>query len=135
MDISIINWWAVLAAAISTFVLGGLWYSNLLFGKAWAKENNFTDADLAASNKARIFGFAFIWAVVMAFNLAMLLNSTLEDYSYATKAAFMISFGGISSSIFTIGLFEQKSTRYMLINAGYTIVSYIIMAFIISVWS
>ena len=29
-----INWLAVLAAAVSSFVLGGLWYS-ALFAKAW----------------------------------------------------------------------------------------------------
>ena len=43
MDYSTINYFAVLAAAVSTFVLGGLWYSPMLFGKAWMRANNFTE--------------------------------------------------------------------------------------------
>jgi len=31
------NVWAVLAAAVSSFVLGGLWYSPALFGPAWQR--------------------------------------------------------------------------------------------------
>ena len=30
-----INWLAVLVAGISAFVVGGIWYSPALFGKAW----------------------------------------------------------------------------------------------------
>jgi hypothetical protein len=55
MDFSTINYLAVLVAALSTFVLGGLWYSPMLFGKAWMQLNNFTDADLQTFSKARMF--------------------------------------------------------------------------------
>ncbi len=33
-----INFLAVLVAALSSFMLGGLWYSNALFGMAWREE-------------------------------------------------------------------------------------------------
>ena len=39
-----INHLAVLVAALSTFLLGGLWWSPVLFEKAWKQENQFTDA-------------------------------------------------------------------------------------------
>ena len=32
-----VNWLAVLAAAISAFLLGGLWYSPALFQKTWQR--------------------------------------------------------------------------------------------------
>ena len=38
------NIWAVLAAAASGFVLGGLWYSPALFGKAWQREIGLSEA-------------------------------------------------------------------------------------------
>jgi GNAT superfamily N-acetyltransferase len=31
---------AVLLAAVSSFILGGLWYSSALFGRAWKTANN-----------------------------------------------------------------------------------------------
>ena len=34
---------AVIAAALATFVLGGLWYSPALFGRAWQREAGVTE--------------------------------------------------------------------------------------------
>ena len=73
MDFSKINYLAVLVAALSTFLLGGLWYSPMLFGKAWMRTNKFTDADLQTFSKARMFGWSFVFSLVMALNLAMFL--------------------------------------------------------------
>ena len=58
MDISTINWLAVIAAALSNFLLGGLWYSPMLFGNAWAKENGLDEQDLKKGT-AKILGFSF----------------------------------------------------------------------------
>ena len=74
MDISILNWFAVIVAALSNFLIGGLWYSPILFGKVWMKENNFSDDDLKKGNMPKIFGLTFLFSIVMAFNLAMYLN-------------------------------------------------------------
>ena len=49
MDIRQLNIWAILVAAISAFVVGGLWYS-VLFGTAWKKANGFTDASVPKGN-------------------------------------------------------------------------------------
>ena len=46
-----VNWLAVLAAAISAFVLGGLWYSPVLFLKAWQRGTGL-DRRAAAERRA-----------------------------------------------------------------------------------
>jgi hypothetical protein len=134
MDFSTINWLAVLVAALSTFIIGGLWYSPLLFGKAWMKENNLTDEGLKGTNMGRVFGLAFLWSLVMAINLAMFLNDKNTDLSWGAAAGFLAGFGWVAMAIFIIGLFERRSTRYMLINAGYMIVSFVIMGVILGGW-
>jgi hypothetical protein len=53
MDMSTINWWAVLVAGISSFVLGGVWYSPALFGNAWMKDNNLTMEEIKKGNMGR----------------------------------------------------------------------------------
>ncbi len=60
MDMNSINWLAVLVAGVSAFVLGGVWYSPALFGKAWMKENKMTVEEVQKGNKAGIFGWAFV---------------------------------------------------------------------------
>ncbi|MGB4971685.1 MAG: DUF1761 domain-containing protein, partial [Cyclobacteriaceae bacterium] len=51
-----LNYWAILVSALSTFLIGGLWYSPAVFGKAWMKENGLTEEDLKKGNMAKIFG-------------------------------------------------------------------------------
>ena len=41
-----VNWIAIVVAAVGSFVLGGLWYSPVLFGKAWQREAGLTDEKL-----------------------------------------------------------------------------------------
>jgi hypothetical protein len=134
MDFSTINWFAVITAAIFNFLLGGLWYSPLLFGKAWQKENNFTDDDLKKGNMAKIFGFSFLWSIIMAANLGLFLAGPNTDLIWGMTAGLLTGLGWVAMAIFTIGLFERKSVRYMLINAGYMTVSFTIMGLIIGAW-
>jgi hypothetical protein len=129
-----INWLAVLAAAVSTFALGGLWYSPALFGRAWMSVNNLTEADLAKSNMMKIFGLALIFAVIMAANLAAFLAEPKTNASWGATAGFLAGFGWVALGIATIALFERRSWKYILINGGYMTVSFVIMGLIIGAW-
>ncbi len=129
-----INWLAVLAAAVSTFVLGGLWYSKALFGRAWMSANNFSESDLAKSNMLKIFGLSLIFAVIMAANLAAFLAEPKTTAAWGATAGFLAGFGWVALAIATIGLFERRSWKYILINGGYMTVSFVIMGLIIGAW-
>jgi hypothetical protein len=129
-----LNWLAVLAAAISSFVLGGLWYSKALFGPAWMSVNNFSEADLAKSNMFKIFGLSLIFAVIMAANLAAFLAEPKTTAVWGAAAGFLAGFGWVALAIATIALFERRSWKYILINGGYMTVSFVLMGLIIGAW-
>ena len=129
-----LNWLAVLSAAVSTFVLGGLWYSPALFGRAWMSVNNFTGEDLAKSNMAKIFGLSFIFALIMSANLAAFLAEPKTNAAWGATAGFLAGFGWVALGIATIALFERRSWKYILINGGYVTVSFLIMGLIIGAW-
>ena len=130
MDINVM---AAITAAISTFVIGGIWYSPLLFHKAWASTNGFTEADLKGG-EARIFGIAFILALVMAFNLAAFLGTPDTDAAWGATAGALTGFGWVAPAIATIALFERRSLSYILINGGYFAVAFIVMGAILGAW-
>jgi hypothetical protein len=134
MDISTLNWLAIIVAALANFLVGGLWYSPLLFGKLWMKENNFTEEELRKGNMPKIFGLTFVFSFVMAFNLAMYLNDAGTTASWGAIAGFLAGFGWVAMAILVIGQFERKSTKYMLIHAGYVTISFILMGLIIGAW-
>ncbi len=134
MDISTLNWWAIFVAALSNFLIGGLWYSPVLFGKLWMKENKFSDDDLKKGNMPKIFALTFLFSFVMAFNLAMFLNDPNTTVGWGAVAGFLAGFGWVAMAVFIIGQFERKSAKYMLIHAGYLTISFILMGLIIGAW-
>jgi hypothetical protein len=143
MDMNSINWLAVLVAGISAFVLGGVWYSPMLFGKAWMSENKFSEDDVKKGNSTKIFGWGFILSLIMAANLAMFLADTpaectgncaqKTDIVWGTIAGFLAGIWGFAS-IAIAALFEQKSARYIFINGGYALLALTLMGAIIGVW-
>ncbi|HYE55475.1 MAG TPA: DUF1761 domain-containing protein [Chitinophagaceae bacterium] len=128
-----INWLAVLVAGISAFVLGGVWYSPALFGNAWMKENRLTVDDVRRGNKGKIFGWSFLFALIMAANLAMFLNEPTTDLVWGMTAGFLAGLW-VFCGLATVALFELRSWRYVFINGGYCLVALGLMGAIIGVW-
>jgi len=134
VDFSKINYLAVFVAALSTFVLGGLWYSPLLFGKVWMRVNNFSESDVATFSKARMFGWSFIFALIMSLNLAMFLAAPGTNLTWGMAAGALTGVGWVAMAIAIIGVFENRSWAYILINGGYMIVAFVLMGAILGVW-
>ena len=134
MDISKLNWAAIIVATLSGFVIGGLWYSKILFGAIWMRETGITEEQAKQGNKGKLFGLAFLWTLVMAFNLAMYLNDPKTTACWGATAGFLAGFGWVAMGLFITGLFEKRSTAYMLINAGYLTVALTVMGLIIGAW-
>jgi hypothetical protein len=134
MDFSTINYFAVLAAAISTFVLGGLWYSPLLFGKAWMRVNNFTEADVQTFSKARMFGWSLVFSLIMSMNLAMFLGAAGTNAIWGMTAGALTGLGWVAMAVGIIGVFENRSWKYIAINGGYMTIAFTVMGLIIGAW-
>jgi hypothetical protein len=128
-----LNYLAVIVAAASTFLIGGLWYSPVLFHRAWMKANRFTDADLGTGGQGRIFGLAFLFAIVMALNLAMFLNAPDTTLTWGATAGALTAVW-VVLGIGTVALFERRPPAYLAINGGYWLVSLVVMGAIIGGW-
>ncbi|HKJ44962.1 MAG TPA: DUF1761 domain-containing protein [Balneolales bacterium] len=130
---STFNIWAVLVAAISTFVIGWLWYGPL-FGKTWMSLVGLTEEKIQQSNMFKTFGIAFIFELVMAYNLAMFLNDPSIDWKMGALYGFLTGFGWIFLAIGVHSLFEKRSWKYIFINGGYWAVSFTVMGLILGAW-
>ncbi|MFN8888475.1 MAG: DUF1761 domain-containing protein [Cyclobacteriaceae bacterium] len=129
-----INHWAVMVCAIANLALGALWYSPLLFYKAWMKENKFTDEDIKKVNPANTYSITLLISVIISYNLAFFLGDDKTDMVWGTTAGFLAGFG-FSALIFSvIALFEQRSWKYILINGGYITIYFTLIGFILGIW-
>ena len=129
MDITQISWAGVALAAISAFVLGGVWYGPL-FGKIWMRHAELTDEDLKRRNMPMVFGVSFLLMLLAAINLEMFIGPE-GTASFGLFAGFMAALGWVAAYLGVIYLFEKKTLRGFLINAGYTIVSLSVMGIIL----
>ncbi|TAK55570.1 MAG: DUF1761 domain-containing protein [Bacteroidetes bacterium] len=128
-----LNWWAIIVASLSNFIIGGVWYSPIMFGRQWMEVNRFTDEDLKKGNQGTIFGGGYILAFISAFNLAMFLGPQ-SDVSFGIAAGALAGIGWVSTSMGIIYLFERKSGRHFFINAGCQVVTFIVMGAILGAW-
>ncbi|HEX9200016.1 MAG TPA: DUF1761 domain-containing protein [Acidobacteriaceae bacterium] len=133
MNLHTLNFWAILAAAVSAFLLGGLWYSPAVFGKAWQRANAFTEAP-APTNMARIFGISFLLTLIMSINLAMFLNTPATTTAFGAAAGFAAGFGWVATGIGVVSLFERRPWTYVLINGGYLTLALTLMGAILGAW-
>lgn len=131
MNLDQLNVWAILAAAVSAFVIGGLWYSRVLFGKAWERANSFSESPQAGP---RVFLLSFLFTLVMAVNLAFYLADPKTTAAFGAIAGFLAGFGWAAMGLGIVSLFEQRSWRYALINGGYLTVALTVMGLILGAW-
>jgi hypothetical protein len=128
-----INIWAVLAAAAATFIIGGLWYSPLLFAKTWQKEAGVSDERLRSGKPGLIFGVAFALSLLAAYVFAMFLGPN-PQFMFATGAGFAAGLAWVAASIGIIYLFERRSLALFLINGGYVTLSFTAIGAILGLW-
>ena len=132
MNIHTLNVWAVIAASVSAFVIGGLWYSPVLLGTAWKRANGFSADPLPVGVKG--FSIAFVLSLVMAFNLAMFLNAPGTTLAFGAMAGFLAGAGWVLVGMGIVAVFENRSWRYVLINGGYLTVALTVMGAILGGW-
>ena len=133
MDFVHINWLAVIVAALSAFLVGGIWYSPPLFGTAWMADSNLTKDQIKAGNKGKIFGFTFLFSLIMAANLALFLSGPQTDFHRGIAIGFHTGLFAFSA-IAIHSLFELKSWRHIFINGLYSVISLTLMGAIIGCW-
>ena len=125
------NIWAVLVAAVSAFVLGSLWYSPMLFGKPWQREAGVSEEQIKNANMGLIFGLAFVLSLVASLVFALFLGPR-PPVSLGLGAGFAAGLCWVGASFGINYLFERRSLKLFLINAGYHTVQFTIIGLVLA---
>lgn len=126
-----INWIAIVAAGLSSMVLGALWYSPLMFHKAWQAGAGLSDADLAQGHPGIIYGGATLLSLIAAGVFSMFLGPRPE-LGFALGAGLSAGLCWVAASFGINYLFERRSLRLWLINGGYHSVQFTLFGLILS---
>jgi hypothetical protein len=126
-----LNWLAVVAAAVSAFVLGGIWYGPL-FRQAWCRE---AGIDLHGNKRhpAAVFGTAFVAALVAAAAFAWWIGPAPE-LEYAVRRGVLAGFGIAAMSFGINYAFAGRSLKLWLIDGGYHTLQFAVYGMILGAW-
>ncbi len=134
-----INYLAVLVAAVVAMVIGGLWYSPLLFRNLWMRLAGKTTKDLEKAKQkgmGKLYLLAFIAALVTSYVLAHFV-----DYLEATTissgmtAGFWLWLGFIATTTLNSVLWEGKSFKLYILNNAHLLLNLLVMGAILAVWT
>jgi hypothetical protein len=131
MHVPDLNWLAVIAAAVSAFLLGGVWYGPL-FKHAWCREAG-VDPNAKPGHPARVFGVAFVAALFAAFIFAWFLGPKPEVH-VAVHAGLMVGVAWVATSFGINYAFAQRSLKLWLIDGGYHLLQFVLYGLILGLW-
>lgn len=134
MEVSI-NYWAVLAALVSSMVVGSIWYTPRVFGKLWinlAKVDMKKDKGTVFKPIAITLVVSFLTAYVLAhvtfLSNHFFRNSFLQD---ALSTAFWLWLGLTAARFITHDVFEGRPWKLTLLNISHEFVTIMLMGLII----
>lgn len=154
-----INFFSLLLAALSTLVVGFVWYHPKVFGTIWMKESGMTSEKMKGGNMLITFSVSLVYAFFISMILQFLvihqysaLSMTGGDLSKVLPSytAFMADYGstfrtfkhgalhGFLAGLFMIlpvigtnAIYEKRSFKYTLVTGGFWITCFTIMGGII----
>lgn len=90
------NWWIFFPTALIPLVIGAIYYSPALAGKAWMATNNFTEDDLKGGNMAVTLGIAYLLSLFITSALAVMV---VHQFSVGSSMMATEGFGEAGSIV------------------------------------
>jgi hypothetical protein len=121
---------AVLIAALTTFVVGGLWYSKALFGAIWTRESQ-------SPAQGRHPGLVFVSAYVLSVIACALLWAHLgagASWSHGLRFGALVGAGFVATSFGINYAFGGRSVKLFAIDAGYNVLQFAAFGLVLGAW-
>ncbi|MDE0646386.1 MAG: DUF1761 domain-containing protein [Gammaproteobacteria bacterium] len=132
IDITQLNWWAILVSTLVAFVLGGIWYGPL-FGNLWLKELKTTKFEMEPSLTP--FLVTFVTTFVTCLIMAMMVNALrTETWWEGALIGGVFGIAFIACSNISDGAFCRWSWKFVAIQSTYRVIYCVIMGVILTIW-
>lgn len=134
MDMSSINWLAVVVCVVLNVGAGFIWYHPAVFFKPWWKGIGKREDEVADPNP-----MLYVWTLLAAFVEAVFVSFLLSAMGSNTIASglvagFMIWLGFVATTNLVNNLFAGRGFKVWAIEAGNHLVYLLITGAILSVW-
>ena len=128
-----VNVLAVFVAALSSFMLGGLWYSDALLGRVWRREAGDAREKAGSGHPAQVFGLSFLHALVAAFAYAWIVPAP-AGAAAALGQGLLVGAGLVATSFGINYQFAGRSARLWLVDGGYHTAQFALYGLVLGLW-
>ena len=124
----------ILAAAVAAWLIGALWYSQVMFAEAWVKAHEYTPEQVAAMQvtQGKVIAATLVAMILMAAVLQVFLKHLGADsvrdgmlWAFHAWLGFAVPLGYIAH------LYSRKRISAWLIDLGYQLVYLLVMGAIL----
>ncbi|PYO80641.1 MAG: hypothetical protein DMD63_00205 [Gemmatimonadetes bacterium] len=141
-----LNYLSVFVAGLVIFLLGGMWYSPILFSKRWVALQGRTEeqmrAEAAKANMPVMYFIAFVCGLIIAWGIAVLANhfppaTPLSGAEWAMRGAklgLFSWFAFVAPTSFANATFSTKPKALWVIDSGYNLVAFLLAGVILMTW-
>lgn len=128
-----INIGAVILAALSSFLLGGFWYSPALFGNIWTRAAGLGQMTPGNKHPPRVFVVSFLFALIAAAAFAWWLGPkpaliSALIHGLVAGTCFVAASFGINYQ------FADRSMVLWLVDGGYHTAQFLIFGLVLGLW-
>ena len=126
-DFTHVHWLAVVIAAVAGIAIGFVWYMPAVFGKRWAAEGG---VELPAPGQVSpmVYAISALQSLISAYVVALFAGGAgIVNGAIIGFVLYIL----VGVAMYSVVLYERKSMMYWLINAGYSLVSLVVMGAIV----
>ncbi len=132
-----INYFAVVAATLSTMIVGTIWYSPKVFGTTWMRLTGVTPGDgksaVGPILATLVVSFVTCWVLAGAAYIAWQFYGGL--FLYSSLITGLLFWAGFTAARFvTHDAFEGRPARLTVLNCAHELVTIIVLSLVIGVW-
>ena len=134
MPVVIINWMAVVVAALVAMAIGAIWYSPPIFGKRWM---GLLHKNQKSLSKGGVQAYVAVGIILLIESYVL---AHIVSYSGAVSAfegaqtGFWVWLGFAAAASLLTYVIERRSKKLWLLDATYQLIVLVVMGAIIAAW-
>lgn len=138
LDLGQLNWLAVVVGALIYFALGALWYSPMLFGRAWQRSIGWDESRTPPQQSVMTYVLPLIAYLVMATAVGLVAAATgTDELVQGIVLGLVLGIGLSLAHTFVDASFDPNKPEpwtWFAINGTYHALGLVIVAVVIAIW-
>ena len=136
IELSGLNYWAIVVTWLINVIIGAVWYSPLGFQKLWSKLSGVDMMKIPKDEADRAIGLVAVSALIQSIALAVIIHSLhITNATNGLEVGLLLWLGFTAATTIGNTLYSRLSLKFWWLNASFFLVVIAINSVILAVWN